>query len=205
MNEKFWALPKDKRDRIINAALEVFAKNEYKKAPMSEIAREAGISKSLLFHYFHNKKELYLFLYDYALDFMMRELNKEDLVQERDFIEMFRRSLLAKCRIAREYIYMNQFMMQAYFEDEPEVKECLADRTTLLLDESMGKILDIIDTSKFRRSEDAAQLLKNSIWLAEGYLFHQSRTNSNNVDQWEKDFIEIIEFWKQGYYREEYL
>ena len=31
---------------------------------MSEIAPEAGISKSLLFHYFRNKKELYLFLWE---------------------------------------------------------------------------------------------------------------------------------------------
>lgn len=31
---------------------------------MSEIADAAGISKSLLFHYFRNKKELYLFLWD---------------------------------------------------------------------------------------------------------------------------------------------
>ena len=29
---------------------------------MSEIATEAGISKSLLFHYFKNKKEFYLYL-----------------------------------------------------------------------------------------------------------------------------------------------
>lgn len=30
-----------------------------KFCPMSEIAEAAGISKALLFHYFHNKKELY--------------------------------------------------------------------------------------------------------------------------------------------------
>ena len=30
-----------------------FHKNSYKNSRMSEIAAEAGISKSLLFHYFH--------------------------------------------------------------------------------------------------------------------------------------------------------
>ena len=35
---------------------------------MSEIAEAAGISKSLLFHYFHNKKELYMFLWDKCAD-----------------------------------------------------------------------------------------------------------------------------------------
>lgn len=44
MNTKFFDLPEEKQ----------------KKALMSEIAGAANISKSLLFHYFQNKKTLYL-------------------------------------------------------------------------------------------------------------------------------------------------
>lgn len=51
MNDKFYNLPEEKQLLIINAAYKVFAKNSYKKAPMSEIAEEAQISKALLFHY----------------------------------------------------------------------------------------------------------------------------------------------------------
>ena len=58
MNDKFYALPEEKQSQILNAAYKVFATSQYKKAPTSEIAAEAGISKSLLFHYFHNKLEL---------------------------------------------------------------------------------------------------------------------------------------------------
>ncbi len=59
MNEKFFSLPEEKQRTIINAGYRVFSQNSYKNSPMSEIAQAAGISKSLLFHYFHNKKELY--------------------------------------------------------------------------------------------------------------------------------------------------
>ena len=51
MNEKFYFLPIEKQQRIINAGFRVFSQNTYKKSPMQEIADEAGISKSLLFHY----------------------------------------------------------------------------------------------------------------------------------------------------------
>jgi AcrR family transcriptional regulator len=68
MNDKFYALLEEKQSQILNAAYKVFATNQYKKAPTSEIAAEAGISKSLLFHYFHNKQELYIFLWNYAAD-----------------------------------------------------------------------------------------------------------------------------------------
>ncbi|MGN1083070.1 MAG: TetR/AcrR family transcriptional regulator, partial [Candidatus Avispirillum sp.] len=64
MNEKFFSLPEEKQQAILNAAYRVFSQNTYKNSPMSEIADAAGISKSLLFHYFRNKKELYLFLWD---------------------------------------------------------------------------------------------------------------------------------------------
>ncbi len=56
MNEKFYSLPEEKQQKIINAGFRVFSQNSYKKSPMNEIADCAGISKSLLFHYFHNKR-----------------------------------------------------------------------------------------------------------------------------------------------------
>ena len=43
MNEKFYALSEEKQSQILNAAYKVFATNQYKKAPTSEIAAEAGI------------------------------------------------------------------------------------------------------------------------------------------------------------------
>ena len=44
MNEKFYDLSEEKQSQILNAAYKVFATNQYKKAPTSEIAAEAGIA-----------------------------------------------------------------------------------------------------------------------------------------------------------------
>lgn len=43
MNEKFFSLPEEKRQAIVNAGYRVFSRNSYKKSPMSEIAGAAGI------------------------------------------------------------------------------------------------------------------------------------------------------------------
>ena len=69
MNEKFYSLPKEKQQAIINAGYRVFSQNSYKKSPMQEVADAAGISKSLLFHYFQNKKNLYVSLDDLRQNF----------------------------------------------------------------------------------------------------------------------------------------
>ncbi len=46
----FSQLPKEKKKRILQAAIEVFAQNDYKHASTDEIASRAGISKGLLFY-----------------------------------------------------------------------------------------------------------------------------------------------------------
>ena len=66
MNKKFFELPLEKQERIIKATYMVFAHDNYKNASMSRLADAGGVSKSLLFHYFLNKKELYLYLWEHA-------------------------------------------------------------------------------------------------------------------------------------------
>lgn len=75
MNEKFWDMKKEKQDRIMNAAIGVFATQGYGHASTDEIVKRAGISKGLLFHYFISKQGLYDFLYDYFSRFMRLELS----------------------------------------------------------------------------------------------------------------------------------
>lgn len=105
MNEKFYDLSEEKQSQILNAAYKVFATNQYKKAPTSEIAAEAGISKSLLFHYFHNKLELYLFLWKHAADLTRKYMCEYKVYETDDFFEILRRGLMAKCAVMRKYTF----------------------------------------------------------------------------------------------------
>ena len=68
MNPRFRELPEEKQLRILNAAMEVFAQNDYKKVSTDLIAAKAEVSKGLLFYYFRNKKELYFSVYEYAIE-----------------------------------------------------------------------------------------------------------------------------------------
>lgn len=45
MNEKFFSLPPEKRQRILNAGYRVFSENSYNKSPMREIAFEKTVRK----------------------------------------------------------------------------------------------------------------------------------------------------------------
>jgi len=68
MISNFLKLEPKKREQILNAAINEFAQKDYKNASTNEIVKKAGISKGLIFHYFKNKKQLYIFLYDYLIE-----------------------------------------------------------------------------------------------------------------------------------------
>ena len=88
MNKKFFDLPEEKQRSIINAGYRVFSRNSYKKSPMSEIAASAKISKSLLFHYFKNKQELYIFLWEKCAHMTIDYLTRYGCYEQTDLFEM---------------------------------------------------------------------------------------------------------------------
>ena len=50
-----------------------FGESTFKKTSADSIAKRASISKGLLFHYFKDKRELYLYLFQHALDVCVRQ------------------------------------------------------------------------------------------------------------------------------------
>ena len=147
MNERFYALPPEKQQAIINAGYRVFSQNSYKNSPMSEIAAEAGISKSLLFHYFHNKKELYLFLWDKCAETTIEFLTRYGCYGQTELFESMERGMRAKMEIIRLYPDMGNFTIKAFYEKDAGISAAIqesyhryynlkADKTRLNLDPS---------------------------------------------------------------------
>lgn len=147
MNERFYALPPEKQQAIINAGYRVFSQNSYKNSPMSAIAAEAGISKSLLFHYFHNKKELYLFLWDKCAETTIEFLTRYGCYGQTELFESMERGMRAKMEIIRLYPNMGNFTIKAFYEKDAGISAAIqesyhryynlkADKTRLNLDPS---------------------------------------------------------------------
>ena len=56
----------DKRKtKLFNSALKEFVSEGYDKASTNIIAKNAGLSKALMFHYIESKEKLFLLVYDY--------------------------------------------------------------------------------------------------------------------------------------------
>ena len=120
MNEKFFDLKKEKQDRMINAALRIFAIEGYQHGSTDDIVRDAGVSKGLLFHYFTSKLGLYSFLYDYSVRFFMLEVDSEIDRNESNFYILYSQFVEAQANSMRQYPYLQLFLHSAETETDQE-------------------------------------------------------------------------------------
>lgn len=199
MNDKFFQLPVEKQNRIINAAYKVFSESSYKKAPMSEIANAGNISKALLFHYFENKKELYMYLWNNAIEQTRKSISDYHVTETSDFFEMIRRSLLAKCALMRSYPYLYLFSLKAYYEQEQDVRASIQSSFKSASNHSEEIIWDTVDLSEFRQDIDIKLIYQEILWASDGYLQQMMSSNVLSPDQMEKDLLRMIEQWKKVY------
>jgi TetR/AcrR family transcriptional regulator, fatty acid metabolism regulator protein len=66
-----------KRDRILEAAVVVFARKGFHHARISEIAAEAGVASGTIYLYFKNKDDILISVFEESLDRITRELAAE--------------------------------------------------------------------------------------------------------------------------------
>ena len=203
MNERFFSLPEEKQQAIINAGYRVFSQNSYKNSPMSEIADAAGISKSLLFHYFRNKKELYMFLWDKCAGITIEYLTKYGCYGQDGLFESMERGMRAKLEIIGIYPDMANFTIKAFYEKDPEI--CAA------VNESYHRYFSLkaertrlnLDPEQFVPGLDIRMMYREMYWAAEGYLWEMVQRGEVDIGRMERDFTALMNFWKSVYLRKE--
>lgn len=199
MNEKFFSLPEEKRLAMINAGYRVFSQNSYKKSPVSEIAAEAGISKSLLFHYFRNKKELYLFLIQNAADTTYKYLYEFGCGEEEDIFEIMHKGLKAKVALMKKYPDLTLFTIKAYYETDPEICGDIQKIIGRVASFDANARFLKINTEQFVEDIDLQMMYMDMYFASEGYLWEKSHKGSFDVSEVERDFEKMIDFWKKIY------
>ncbi len=199
MNEKFFSLPKEKQQAIINAGYRVFSQNTYKNSPMSEIAEEAGISKSLLFHYFRNKKELYLYLWDKCAEMTIEFLTWYGCYEQQELFESMERGMRAKMEIIRRHPDMAAFTIKAFYEKDAEISAAIQESYHKYFNLKADKNRLNLDPEQFVPGLDIAMMYREMYWASEGYLWEMVQRGNVDIQQMEKDFTKLMEFWKSIY------
>ncbi|MCA9998097.1 MAG: TetR/AcrR family transcriptional regulator [Anaerolineales bacterium] len=84
--------PQSTRERILDAALNIFSRKGYYDTRLDEIVDESATSKGAIYFHFPNKEQLFLALVDQFADLLERRVN-EAIVQEEQGIQRVRVAL----------------------------------------------------------------------------------------------------------------
>ncbi len=120
----FRHLPRDKQERVLDAALSEFADRGYQAASLNRVVAQAGIAKGSLYQYFPNKEGIFRHIFQFALGSVRRTLTavKEETL-EADFFTRLEKSLLAGVRFLREHPRVFSLYLKIQFDRNVPFRE----------------------------------------------------------------------------------
>jgi len=204
--DMFLSLRAEKQQHIINAALNVFGKNGYKKASVADIAAEAGIAKGMINYYFGSKKNLYLYLAELCFKSLSGEMEKRFDGNVTDFFDKMKMSTTVKVSMIKEHPAILLFLASVYMEKDEDVAGDIATFMAEGMKFRERWLHGGVDESKFKDDIDPKLLDKFLLWAGEGFV--NSLKNGLNIDEIEamtKELFEFLDLMKKYFYKNEYL
>lgn len=192
-------IPEDKKGRIIRAAMEQFAKNGYKKATIDEIVAEAKISKGLIFHYFGNKKKLYLYLYEFAYGLVYGRITQS--FEESDLFERIRESEQIKLAVMSEYPYVLDFLLSVRRETDGTLREEISKIKVESFPPWKESFLPGLDASKLREGIDLEKVIKIISWTTDGLLAQHK--DGFILEEIFTEMDQYLDLMRKAFYKEE--
>ncbi len=202
MNEKWFALPAAKRRAVLRAGWRVFGANSYKKASMQAIADEAGVSKSLLFHYFRNKRELYLYLWDRAARATEKALAESGCYDAgNDLFTALERGMHVKLGLMQRAPEMGAFAVRAFYEKDPAVAADIQKSCAKYIGQFSLPWVLALEPAQFRPGLDLEMMYKDMYWAAAGYVWELQQRGSFDLAEVRAGFARLVDFWRGLYAR----
>ena len=169
-----------KKDLILESAIKIFSTNGY-DASMDEIAKDAKVSKGLLFFYYKSKENLII---NAAIKSV--PLDVFNYIEAKEYIDVD--SLLYDLGIKFLYSYRNEDIRNLFLytisnkNKYPEIKEKLKELCFTNFDKIFNKIKNIsnLDFSLARKRSFFGSLLCYLIWWSD---------NDQGIENYVKDLV----------------
>ncbi len=181
----FYKLSKEKKNKLIQSAKEVFIKNNYDDVSINEIVKKAKISRGGFYLYFNDKRDLYFYLIDEA---SLNLIDKLKVFQDKS------KDVFDFCEKAYDYHTSRSgdflFMKSAIGHLNERVKEYIVKK---------GTINDLIKLgNKDSMSDEMNDAFRQLIIST--YLTSLARAFKNNDIKGEKEVLmNKLEIIKKGY------
>lgn len=140
-------IQREKRDLILEAALEVFSTHGFRGATIDQIAEAAGMSKPNLLYYFRSKEDIHKTLISRLLETWLAPLREMDA--EGDPVTEIRSYIRRKIEMARDFPRESRLFANEILQGAP-------------------RILPMLDTDLKNLVDEKAEIIR--LWMRQGKL-----------------------------------
>ncbi len=186
------------RERILNAAIPVFARKGRFGAHMEDIAALAHINKAMIYYIFHSKDELYL----EVLKLVLAEANRlnsifnlDELNGENDYVKLLRNYISVQISFFAENTYYTKIIVDAISSGAEEipiaVKYYRDSNSGIQPPEQLRVLIEKGKSEKIFRNIDTDQFIISIIGMVMIYFFSGNLSEFLNISiKDEKKFLE---------------
>ncbi|WP_203650285.1 TetR/AcrR family transcriptional regulator [Secundilactobacillus yichangensis] len=159
-------IPKDpeKVDRIMASATRIFAKHGYLQAKTADIAKDADVSKGIVFRYFGDKGHLYLATVSYVIEMLTERADFTVWTDAKDLGDMIERAVRYKIQLQLEYPDEFRLSIQSFGEMNVLPEEIRPEMGALWQKQTMTSLTTleepVLDRMKLRPGVDKTTLKK---------------------------------------------
>lgn len=177
------------RDRILNAAIPVFARKGRHGAHMEEIATLAHINKAMIYYIFHNKDELYLEVLKYVFNEAsnsMAKVTRDDVTAGKGYVEIISNFISAQITFFSENRNYTKIMVDAMSSGADEIPVAIkyfkSNNDNIAPTSALRVIIEKCKSEKIIRDINADHLIISIIGMVIVYFFSQSITDSLDIE-----------------------
>jgi TetR/AcrR family transcriptional regulator len=162
------SMPDGRRAALTTAAIKEFATAGYRAASTNRIVEAAGVSKGLLFHYFGDKRGLYVEAVLSSVTELMRRFDERLGPTSHDLFDRLRQYALAKWTLIEEEPSVFAFLQEAMTDPPVELRAALQAATAEITASMYARLFQEIDTGAFRPGVTVEQAMHLISWTFDG-------------------------------------
>lgn len=209
MYSNFENLSEEKKKTILDACIHEFAEKGYEKASTNTVVKEAGISKGILFHYFKNKRGLFLYVVDYCIRTFVEEYEKYPLKETGDIFQRLSELSVIKLKMTHANPEISKILMEALGNSQEDIRSEVERRYNQLSSEYMPAFFKEIDYSKFRSGVNPSKAIEILMLFLEAlgdkYMKNYQGKGEELLQDYDKlmeEYNEYMEILMYGMYSE---
>lgn len=199
--QTFFNLPKEKRDRIIAAAKEVFSKNSYEEASINQIVKLAQIPRGSFYQYFEDKDDLYGYLSSQMFLWLINAVRQK--LPECDYdpfklSEQFLPSWLEELFIGEDSSFYYRRLEMFHRQQMPHLKSQVLDNR--LSDEEMAKITAKVKLGDASDFDFMVQCISMAFYnsIRAGFINYEA-TGDADLDELKAELLRNLRYLEVGF------